>query len=313
MVLVGPACQQAGGLRPTLAELQAVQQQIGDRASTREVSVKLTNGRFLWISIANSPWQNLPANEKRERALGVAKLAFVGSSSGFRPEVVTVAFVVRRVYFAFISRSTSTSFQFDAGDLAERPAEPRLAEGWVPAERPQTDLYVVAIGDVPAALMDDLTSRLNRRFGIRISLLSQLAFDRVTFDPVRRQLVADELIAAVRRRYPALARDNRARVIGVTPGDMYMEAMAARWRFAFSLRSPDNHFAVVSYARMNPVSLGEFPDDERLRARLRKMVTKNIGIMCYGLPLSRDPRSVLYGDIGGIDELDQMSEYFQPR
>jgi hypothetical protein len=42
----------------------------------------------------------------------------------------------------------------------------------------------------------------------------------------------------------------------------------------FSLRSIDDHFAVVSYARMDPAGLGERPDAGRLRARLRKMVAK---------------------------------------
>jgi hypothetical protein len=32
----------------------------------------------------------------------------------------------------------------------------------------------------------------------------------------------------------------------------------------------------------------------------------------YGLPLSSNPRSVLYGKIGGTDELDVMTEYFDP-
>jgi hypothetical protein len=43
------------------------------------------------------------------------------------------------------------------------------------------------------------------------------------------------------------------------------------------------------------------------------MVAKNIGIMYYGLPISQDPRSVLYGQIDGVDELDVMTEYFEPR
>jgi len=35
--------------------------------------------------------------------------------------------------------------------------------------------------------------------------------------------------------------------------------------------------------------------------------------MYYGLPLSLDPRSALYGQIGGVDELDRMTEHFEPR
>jgi hypothetical protein len=58
-------------------------------------------------------------------------------------------------------------------------------------------------------------------------------------------------------------------------------------------------------------SAGVFPASEgRIRARLRKMVGKNIGIVYFGLDISTDPGSMLYGDIGGPQELDEMSELF---
>jgi hypothetical protein len=51
--------------------------------------------------------------------------------------------------------------------------------------------------------------------------------------------------------------------------------------------------------------------DEALRmARLQKMITKNIGILFYLLPDSTDPRSVLYSNILGPDDLDRMTEEF---
>jgi hypothetical protein len=44
----------------------------------------------------------------------------------------------------------------------------------------------------------------------------------------------------------------------------------------------------------------------------RVTYTKNIGIMCYGRSVSVNPKSVLYGNIGGTDELDVMTEEFDP-
>jgi hypothetical protein len=49
---------------------------------------------------------------------------------------------------------------------------------------------------------------------------------------------------------------------------------------------------------------------ERVDARTRKMVTKNIGVLYFQLPMSDDPRSVLYRNIGGAQEFDRMSEDF---
>ena len=101
-----------------------------------------------------------------------------------------------------------------------------------------------------------------------------------------------------------------SRIIAITAWDMYIST--TNWQFTFSLRGPGNQVAVVSYARMRPEAFGNAPDDILLESRLRKMVMKDIGIICYGFPLSQNPRSVLYGSIDGTDELDVMTEAFDP-
>jgi hypothetical protein len=72
--------------------------------------------------------------------------------------------------------------------------------------------------------------------------------------------------------------------------------------------APGGKYAVVSNARMNLG--GPMISEERVKSRLRKMVTKNIGILYYRLPQSNDLRSVLYKNVGGISELDYMGEEF---
>jgi predicted Zn-dependent protease len=203
------------------------------------------------------------------------------------------------------------SFQFAVAELA--PPASSLKEGWERPPAPLNDLYLVAVGDVPPALMSSLVAKAEQILGIQVAVLRPLSVDRTMYDRARPQLIADELIAAVRFRYPTLARDPRARVIAITAQDMNTKARRETWRFAFSLRSNENSVAVVSYARMDPAYLGSTRDEELLRSRLHKMVIKNIGIMHYGLPVSRDPRSVLYGNVLGPDDLDYMSEFFEPR
>ena len=56
--------------------------------------------------------------------------------------------------------------------------------------------------------------------------------------------------------------------------------------------------------------IGEPSDLNLSGTRLRKMVTKDIGILYYGLPQSQNPSSVLYNGIMGIEELDQVGEDF---
>ena len=43
------------------------------------------------------------------------------------------------------------------------------------------------------------------------------------------------------------------------------------------------------------------------------MVSKDIGILYYGLPQSPNPRSVLYNEIAGLQELDNVGEDFEIR
>ena len=96
--------------------------------------------------------------------------------------------------------------------------------------------------------------------------------------------------------------------IGLTTRDMFNPDV--NWTYVFSYRRK-NRVAVVSPARMDRGCMGVFQaDDDRIMARLRKMVGKNIGIMYFGLQMSADPASMLYANIGGPQELDAMSELF---
>jgi len=131
---------------------------------------------------------------------------------------------------------------------------------------------------------------------------------RNAIDPRRQQLVAERLIASVRRAFPTLANDPNVILIGFTSNDMYPLSM--NWRFAFGWRTASTRAAVVSTARMDLHYPGEPSGIALPETRLRKMVAKDIGILYYGLPESNNPRSVLYGQILGIQELDAVSEEF---
>lgn len=293
-------------------ELVPVQQAVSRLVEPDIVRVDLQDGRYMRIGIINSPLRDLPVAEKQDRAVEIARRAYTSYQSKSTLEVVDVAFNIQGTRLFFLPYLDGRdSFRFQAADLVP-PVEP-LTERWVPRAVPERDLYFIAIGDVPTDLMSELLVHFRNRFGVAIAVLPGLAFDQVTYDPLRSQVIADELIAAVRFRYPTLARSARTRVLGITPDDMYMRAMDTASPFTFSLRSSENRFAVVSYARMDPSNFGARGSDELLRSRLRKMVAQNIGIMYYGLVASSDPRSVLHDNVGRVEDLDGMSELFDPR
>lgn len=165
----------------------------------------------------------------------------------------------------------------------------------------------VPVGEFPAASVEHLVAHYRGRYGLAIETLGAVPLEPAAVDLLRQQLVAEELIALVKRHHPRLAGDPEAILIGLTPYDMYIREYT--WQFAFAWRQ-DGRFAVISSARMDPVNFGEPADAELLHGRLRKIVSKNIGMMHYRLPQSTDRNSVLYGPILSLDDLDSIGEDF---
>jgi predicted Zn-dependent protease len=167
-------------------------------------------------------------------------------------------------------------------------------------------IYLIPIGDVSTGQMQQLGNYYHGRFGLEIPILKAVPVPANAMDNRRNQLMAETLTNEMRGNFPELANDPKAILIGVTSQDMYL--VSKNWRFAFGWKDANKRTAVVSTARMNlRYGFNLFPNSE---VRLRKMVTKDIGILYYGLPQSDNPRSVLYNGILGIQELDSVGEEF---
>jgi len=168
-------------------------------------------------------------------------------------------------------------------------------------------VYFVMLGKFSSPSPERLVQYYGQKLRLDIRVLPEIPFERMAVNYGRQQLVAEELVELIKRAYPDLANDAQAVLIGITADDMYIRE--SQWRFAFSRRQ-EWRFAVVSSARMDPVFFGGPADDDLLHIRLRKMISKNLGIMYFGLPQSKDRRSVLYGPILGLDDLDSIGEDF---
>jgi predicted Zn-dependent protease len=176
------------------------------------------------------------------------------------------------------------------------PVDKRSLKGW-------GKLYFIPLGDFPTSTTEDLIAHYQSKYGLSIEARPNLPLKFSVVNTARQQLIAEELIALIKSAYPDLVTNTEAIIIGLTTEDMYIDQY--NWQFSFGWRQ-EGKYAVVSNARM---SLGD-SSEEQQKARLRKMVSKNIGILYYRLPQSNDPRSVLYKDVGGISELDYMGEEF---
>lgn len=173
---------------------------------------------------------------------------------------------------------------------------------------PIAKLYFAPIGSAPMDQIYDLVEHYQTKFHIHVQVLPKMDVSEAIFDSSRNQLIAEDLIQDMLRKYPNVARDESAVIIGITGQDMYPRG--EDWQFCFGWRTPKSRAAVVSTARMDLHYPGEPGFEATSTKRLRKMVTKDIGILYYGMSPNGDPKSVLYGGILGIQELDQVSEDF---
>lgn len=191
-------------------------------------------------------------------------------------------------------------------------------------------VYLLPLGEFPSAVLSQLVSYYKDKYDLTIETLPPIELESAVFDPDRQQLIAEELIALMKRHYPALANDPEAVLIGLTQGDMYIQMF--NWRFAFGFYDTAGRFGVISSARMDPAQFPrykpryvvvirtflrrfglrfeELSDSELLLSRIRKMTTRYIGLLHYRLSPRGTRKSVLYRSILGIDDLDSIGEEF---
>jgi predicted Zn-dependent protease len=189
------------------------------------------------------------------------------------------------------------------------PAVDFLRQGHDPALAPLLrTVYFVPIGEVPAGVIEELVGYYKEKFGIEIKVLPALRIVPGDIDESRQQLIAENLITSMLGSHPEYAGNSSAILIGITAYDIYPRQYG--WRFVFGWREGQRNAAVASTARLGLHYYGEPPDEATPLKRLHKVITKDLGILLFGKSPSNNPRSVLYDGIGGIQELDGVSDDF---
>ncbi len=168
-------------------------------------------------------------------------------------------------------------------------------------------VYLVPIGDTKPLLRSSLIAFYKNHYGLSLHVLPSIAIPLWARDEPRQQVVAEELITAMNDRYSNLADDASSFLIGITDQDMYIAGLD--WNFAFNMRQGLKS-AVISTSRLNAKVGGNMPSQDLFEARLRKLLTKNIGLTYYRLDLSHVPTSVLYDDVEDMETLDGMADEY---
>jgi predicted Zn-dependent protease len=168
-------------------------------------------------------------------------------------------------------------------------------------------LYLLAIGPEAAADVDGLAEYLQRALDLKPQRLPALPADARSWDAARNQLKADGLWRQVHEQVPQVSGRQDAIIIAVTAYDIYIPGID--WTFAFGYRAP--RFGLVSTARLSlPTDVYPTVTDEVRTWRLRKVVLKHLGVLYYQLAFSADPKSIMYRDILGVDDLDRLEERY---
>jgi YD repeat-containing protein len=169
---------------------------------------------------------------------------------------------------------------------------------------PTKNVYLIPLGLDGAESLAWAPPYYKAKLGIDVTVLPAVPLDSDLIDRKRNQLDGDRCIDEfLQRKYPELARDPFAIVVAVTSHDIYAPSLG--WTYAENLRH-EGRFAVVSSARLHPPAPLEKVNPEWLNARLQKLLTKNLAILYFDLPMSSDYTSLVSGGILSGSEVDQM-------
>ena len=119
----------------------------------------------------------------------------------------------------------------------------------------------------------------------------------------RRQWSAEAVAGELIEREEDRLRSGRVVVIAITDDDIASKRDG--WVFGWWTAA---RVGIVSSARMDPRWNRQDADENLLRTRLRRMVTKYIGRSYLDMALTSDPTSPLYDRISSVSALDAMSD-----
>jgi hypothetical protein len=123
--------------------------------------------------------------------------------------------------------------------------------GIVPADRlhGKGRIYLVALGSSATGEVVDLAKFLHDECGIQAEILPVMQPTEATHQVQREQWIADMLIDAMAVKFPDIAGDADARIIGVIDDDIYPRSL--NWDFTFNYRMADK-YAVLQTPRLDP-------------------------------------------------------------
>jgi predicted Zn-dependent protease len=170
---------------------------------------------------------------------------------------------------------------------------------------------LVPLGRVPPELMQHLVDYYATQHQLQVTVSRPAAIPSEILDPARAdQVDAPTLADYLEALVPGAFADLSTTIIGITPVDVY--DANADFPFIFGIKGTiADRRAIISTFRFNPETFGAPANDDLLYARTRKFLSKYIGLLYYGLPISQERGDPMYDPIVSLDQLDEIREPLQ--
>lgn len=174
----------------------------------------------------------------------------------------------------------------------------------------RSTIYLVPLGTFRYIDLPTLVEYYRQKFSLEVRILPAIPLDSASYDPIRKQYIAERLMELMNRSVPPAVNNLSAAFIGITEEDIYLTT--EDWAWALGFRFGGLGKGVISSARMD---LRHFAyntplDFNLLHRNLAKMTSRYVGFLYYGLGISDDQRSVVREDMYSIEALQAVGEEF---
>jgi hypothetical protein len=242
----------------------------------------------------HSPQVNRPRLREPGAEFVQFSVALAGSHSAGRLYAVANS-IHQNLEFSRLSFLLAVRTQYI--DLTSAPQRLRLPP--VPTKK----VYLIPVGLATGEPLDWAPAYYKAKFDIDASVLPAVPLPEKFVNPRRRQVDSEGCVEYLRKLHPELDADPSALLIGVTSRDIYIASF--NWTYAENYRQ-GARFAVVSSAQLHPPEIMSRWNPEWLHSRLQKMLTKNIVMPYFDLPMSSDYTSLLSGGVLSGPQVDFM-------
>lgn len=169
---------------------------------------------------------------------------------------------------------------------------------------PNKKVFLLPAGLDPEQTLDWAPAYYKAKLGVDVEILPAIPIPDDVVDPKRHQVESGALLDQIQQRYAHLLVDPENVLVVATSRDLFIRSF--NWSYTENYRA-NGQLAIVSCARLHPPGFLNRWNPEWARSRMQKMLTKNITILYFDLPMSSDYTSLLSGGVLSGSEVDLMS------